>query len=306
MPIRSRKRRISLRLSVISIRLNVTTAQVQSIPQLLSLVLLKPNVSADLYHRATMISVWHATSSVDQPGPIENYCETWLEDDELRRADRFRRATSRNQHVIGRGMARRLLDSKPRGNELAGGESADRPSVGLGRIRFAEETHGKPYVVAPDAAKQPFNVAHTDGLVMCGIGSHAHRLVGVDVERLDRRTDPEIAERYFSKPEIDYLKSLASDASRRNAFLRIWTLKESFIKAIGTGLQTPLADFAFLDIDSETPAIEMLNPQLRSDMCWKFFSIQPRPGYVGAIAVAADDNVIEVELKLNCFDDLIR
>ncbi|NND98751.1 MAG: 4'-phosphopantetheinyl transferase superfamily protein [Pirellulaceae bacterium] len=237
------------------------------------------------------MNVWHATTSTDQPGRIESCCEAWLDCDEVARADRFRRPTSRNQHVVGRGMARRLLGYE---------------SVAPTEIRFAEEIHGKPYVVEPEAAKQPFNVAHTEGLVMCGVGDPHHELVGVDVERLGRRTDPALAERYFSRPEVQYLNTKTDEQSRRDAFLRVWTLKESYIKAIGTGLQTPLADFAFVDIDSDQPQIEMLNPKLESDLAWQFFSIRPRPGFIGAIAVACRRSDAPVEINLQCFDDLIE
>ncbi len=172
-------------------------------------------------------------------------------------------------------------------------------------IRFAAEVHGKPYVTQPDSAKRPFNVAHTDGLVMCGIGDETTELVGVDVERLDRRTDPELADRYFSRPEIDYLHRFGCDQARRDAFLRIWTLKESFIKAIGTGLQTPLADFAFEEIDSETPRIRMLSPKLESNTAWRFFSIHPRPGFIGAIAVAPKQPRESIDFQLHSFDELV-
>jgi 4'-phosphopantetheinyl transferase len=239
---------------------------------------------------STAIRVWHAASSSAQPGPIEMRCERWLDDSERQRAARFRQPTSRNQHVVGRGMARRLL----------GSERIDPQS-----IRFAAEAHGKPFVTEPEEAKRPFNIAHTDGLVLCGIGSAAHKLVGIDVERLNRRTDPAIADRYFSQPEVRYLETFQDDSLRSNAFLRIWTLKESFIKAIGTGLQTPLADFAFEEIDSDTPTIKMLNPKLESDIVWKFFSIQPRPGFIGAIAVASKPNLGEVAFELHSFDELI-
>ena len=236
------------------------------------------------------VCVWHASSSSTDPGPIETACEGWLSAEEIERADRFRRSTSRNQHVVGRGMARRLL-----------GDEAVPPQT----ICFAEEVYGKPYVIEPDAAKQPFNVAHTDGLVMCGVGNHREQWLGVDVERLCRRTDPGLAARYFSRPEVEYLRRCKSESERQNAFLRIWTLKESFIKAIGTGLQTPLADFAFADIDSETPRIEILKPILGDDLCWKFFSIRPRPGFVGAVAVATRSADERVSLELRSFDELI-
>jgi 4'-phosphopantetheinyl transferase len=238
----------------------------------------------------TTISVWHATASVDQPGKIESCCERWLEQDELLRADRFRRSTSRNQHVIGRGMARRLL-----------GQAAIAPE----EIEFAAERHGKPYVVKPAAAQQPFNIAHTEGLVICSIGSASHQLVGTDVERLGRRTDPALAERYFSRPEVEYLNRKIGPEERRTAFLRVWTLKESFIKAIGTGLQTPLSDFTFVDIDSPTPGIQLLDPALEDQLNWRFFSIQPRPGFIGAVAVATRD-LPAIRLDLKCFDDLIE
>ena len=120
--------------------------------------------------------------------------------------------------------------------------------LGRGRIDpqaicFAAAQHGKPYVTEPAEAQLPFNVAHTDGLVMCGIGNRSHDLVGIDVEKLDRRTDPGLANRYFSDPEIRFLENYPSETERPTMFLRIWTLKEAFIKAIGTGLANALGRF---------------------------------------------------------------
>lgn len=241
-------------------------------------------------HDSSTVDLWHATSSSTRPGPIELRCESWLDASDLERAAMFRQPTSRNQHVIGKGMARRLL-----------GNHQVKPHA----IRFDAEVHGKPFVVEPEQAKRPFNVAHTDGLVMCGIGNDSHRWLGVDVERIGRRTDPALAQRYFSQPEIRYLNGLEGDQRRREAFLRIWTLKESFIKAIGTGLQTPLADFAFQDIESTLPTIRMLNPKLESDLRWTFFAIEPRPGFVGAIAVATTDRDPPAQLRLHSFDELL-
>lgn len=236
------------------------------------------------------VRVWHATSSSDHPGPIETCCESWLDDSDRQRASRFRRPTTRNQHIVGRGMTRRLL-----GSDLVQPQS----------IRFAAHVYGKPFVTEPDEAKRPFNVAHTDGLVMCGIGDEQHEMIGIDVERLDRRTDPEIADRYFSDPEVRYLNTHRCPAARCNAFLRIWTLKESFIKALGTGLQTPLADFAFEQIDSDSPSIRMLNPELESDTAWKFYCFEPRDGFIGAVAVASKQSSARIEVELHSFDDLI-
>lgn len=216
------------------------------------------------------VQLWYASASRASPGRLESICEDWLVPEERQRADRFVQPTTRNQHVVGRGMARRLL----------GGDR-----VAPHAIRLEYLPHGKPIVRSPEAARQPFNVAHTDGLVICGLGSEADQWIGVDVECQRRRTDPALAQRYFAKPEVDLLNQVAGEASRRELFLRIWTLKESFIKAIGTGLQTPLADFAFVGIDTETPSLCLNRPELDHGLEWRFRSLEPRPGYIAAVAV---------------------
>lgn len=236
-----------------------------------------------------VVRLWHASTSTEDPGDIEHQCQSWLHPSEIERANQFRRPTNRNQHVVGRGMARWLLGDR---------------DVLPESIEFREGKNGKPFVVAPDQAKQPFNIAHTDGLVLCGVGDSPIELVGVDVECLNRQTTTELAERYFSEPEVAYVRS-KKPAGQREAFLRVWTLKESFIKAIGTGLQTPLADFAFRDIDSGRPSIEMLQPELESPLHWQFFSLQPRDGFVGAVAVAADNPDQEIGVDLLSFDAVI-
>lgn len=222
---------------------------------------------------------------------MESTCEAWLTEDEKTAADRFRRPTSRNQHVIGRGMARKLL----------GG-----PAVSEATIAFEQLDHGKPRVVTPEQARQPFNVAHTEGLVLCSVADHlddGRIALGVDVERLERRTSPDLAERYFAEPELDFLRSFDSMNDRQRVFLRIWTLKESFIKAIGTGLHTPLADFAFEEIDSAAPKIRLLNPDLDQSMTWTFSCFTPREGFVAAVAIGDVDGRCKHDVQLCAFED---
>ena len=239
--------------------------------------------------RECCVQIWHAKASTESPGPTEVQCESMMLEDERDNADRFRRSTTRNQHVIGRGMARRLLGSE---------------QVGPHEIRFAHGEQGKPFVTEPAKAKQPFNVAHTDGLVICGIGpEQTVDLVGVDVECVDRRTSTDLAERYFSPPEVEMLRSRPT-SEQKQFFLRIWTLKEAFIKAIGTGLHTPLADFAFHDIESDNPVIEFLSPSLEDSRSWQFFCFEPRAGYVAASAVVPQAGF---RAKIDCipFENLL-
>ncbi|MCM3339753.1 4'-phosphopantetheinyl transferase superfamily protein [Paenibacillus sp. MER TA 81-3] len=105
-------------------------------------------------------------------------------------------------------------------------------------IRFERHTHGKPY-----AASHPdyhYNVSHSGDWVACAV---ADLPLGVDIEQI-RPIELSIAERFFAASETEAILSLC-EAERLPMFYKIWTLKESFVKAEGTGLTVPLDSVAF-------------------------------------------------------------
>jgi 4'-phosphopantetheinyl transferase len=112
--------------------------------------------------------------------------------------------------------------------------------------RFAEGTHGKPYVTEPLGPQRlHFNLTNTPGLVVCAV-SRAFDQVGVDAEWLGRATEPMgLADSHFSPIEVQALRAVPPGL-RRGVFFRYWTLKESYIKARGLGLALPLDQFSFL------------------------------------------------------------
>lgn len=82
-----------------------------------------------------------------------------------------------------------------------------------------------------------FNLSHSEEMVMCIVSDCE---VGCDIEKIkESRTD--VAERYFTAEENRAIKS-AED--KKEMFFRIWTLKESYIKALGLGLSLSLKDFS--------------------------------------------------------------
>ena len=93
---------------------------------------------------------------------------------------------------------------------------------------------GKPFI--KDRADLCFNLSHSGEKVMCAI---AGAPVGCDVEKIGRG-GIDIAHRYFTSSECE---TIASAADTEKMFCHLWTLKESFVKAIGTGLGTPLNSF---------------------------------------------------------------
>jgi 4'-phosphopantetheinyl transferase len=58
------------------------------------------------------------------------------------------------------------------------------------------------------------------------------------------KADLAVAEQFFAPLELTILQD-APAADRTKLFFRLWTLKEAYIKAVGTGLAMPLDSFAF-------------------------------------------------------------
>ncbi len=154
------------------------------------------------------------------------------------RAVRRRTESGRRRTVIGRALLRLLaggiLGIEPR--EVATGTSPQgAPRAGGPAGRRAGEGGAESLAVS---------VAHTAGLVVVA-GSSSARRVGVDVERLDRRTRPEaIARRHFLPSEAAELTTLPR-VRRRAAFLRAWTLKEAWGKAAGVAVPAALSRIGF-------------------------------------------------------------
>lgn len=91
-----------------------------------------------------------------------------------------------------------------------------------------------------------FSISHSHNWVLCGISTEA---IGVDIERI-KNVDLSIAKRFFSKKEHAFLLN-RNELDRINSFYDLWTLKESYIKWLGLGLNIPLDTFSF-DISAST------------------------------------------------------
>jgi 4'-phosphopantetheinyl transferase len=116
-------------------------------------------------------------------------------------------------------------------------------------FRFEAGAHGKPTAyVGGASAGVHFNLSHTKGLVAVAAAPFEH---GLDVEPISRVVRSDIAEHYFCPREIAWLNSLPYPR-QGEGFLRLWTLKEAFIKATGLGLSQGLDTFSF---DVFPPAI---------------------------------------------------
>jgi 4'-phosphopantetheinyl transferase len=110
---------------------------------------------------------------------------------------------------------------------------------------YQQGEQGKPEIHAPaDYKALKFNLSHTDGMVVCAI--NWNNRIGIDVENEISRTGKTagLAQKFFTQDEVTRLNALPLSA-RRHRFFQLWTLKESFIKALGAGMSIPLNQFSF-------------------------------------------------------------
>lgn len=90
-----------------------------------------------------------------------------------------------------------------------------------------------------------FNLSHSGDRAVCAVSD---RPIGVDVERI-ATGHLQVARRFFCPSEYDIVAyGTASDthtaeSAQANRFYRLWTLKESYVKAFGQGFAIPMNSF---------------------------------------------------------------
>ena len=104
-------------------------------------------------------------------------------------------------------------------------------------VHFTLQKNGKPGLL-----EQPglhFNLTHSSDYA-AAVFSEVE--VGIDLEHF-RENGEKIAARFFSEEEQAFLRE-RKDAS---SFTRIWTRKESYVKATGLGMKTPFPSFSTVE-----------------------------------------------------------
>lgn len=104
-------------------------------------------------------------------------------------------------------------------------------------IEILKRNDGKPYV---KGFPVHFNISHAGDFVVCVFGEQE---VGVDIEQI-KEIDLKIAKRFFCPCEYEDLFT-QKVADRLDYFYALWTLKESYLKWLGTGMSIPLDSFCF-------------------------------------------------------------
>jgi 4'-phosphopantetheinyl transferase len=174
------------------------------------------------------IQLWFAYPQDLLADGAQKDCASILTDEERQRMERFRFDRHRRESLATRALARTAL-------------SHCHP-IPPDAWTFVSNAHGKP-AIEPDFGLR-FNLSNSLELVVCLIARGAE--VGVDVEPYSRAVKiMEVAREVFSPQELAQLDALAGQKQLDRA-VRLWTLKEAYIKARGLGMSIPFKNFSFL------------------------------------------------------------
>jgi 4'-phosphopantetheinyl transferase len=191
-------------------------------------------IGAPARRNSTPLEVWVYSLDV-APADLRSL-RLVLSGDELDRAARFRFRQQAERFVAARGRLRHILAG------LVGSHPAG--------LRLTYGPWGKPALA--DESPLRFNLAHSDGLAIVAVAWEVE--VGVDIEggAAARRDREHLLHSFLAPEEARALAALPA-AQREVAFLRCWTRKEAYVKALGEGLRVPLKDFA-VSLAPEEPA----------------------------------------------------
>jgi 4'-phosphopantetheinyl transferase len=107
-------------------------------------------------------------------------------------------------------------------------------------VEFLRTDKGKPYLPRSNIH---FSLSHSGHWAMLAVANA--ELIGIDIEAVGTTRDLiGIAESYYHPHEFARLQTLPGVA-QSDYFYRLWTLKEAFFKAMGTGISAGLEKISF-------------------------------------------------------------
>ena len=197
--------------------------------------------------------------------------ERLLSADELERFARLRRDSVRRRFLGGRMLCRHALSAY-----------AD---VAPADWRFTYGAYGRPEIESNPWGLL-FNVSHTEGLLACVVARES--LCGVDVELTPARPAAvALADKHFAVAEQAALRSLVPEL-RAARFVDYWVLKESYTKALGTGLSRRLSTFAF-DLRGDPIAVHDAERDPEEARRWRFELLRVGRRHACAVAIRGDE-----------------
>eukprot|EP00922_Rhytidocystis_sp_ex-Travisia-forbesii_P048551 GHVS01072304.1.p1 GENE.GHVS01072304.1~~GHVS01072304.1.p1 ORF type:complete len:325 (-),score=48.70 GHVS01072304.1:1720-2631(-) len=191
-------------------------------------------------------------TDVDEDDAMRRCADEILSEEEKQKASKFVRIEDKRMALMSRLMQRQLLSRHSH--------------IPPEQIQIERNKSGtKPIWTYPSNCSSPFihyNVAHDSSFVCLAASLY---LVGIDCMKVAKRGPPSrpIAtffnsmDNQFSQQEWRYIRGQTNEQEMLRRFMRLWTMKEAFIKALGTGLYVEPQRLQCADVEGDFPVLSM-------------------------------------------------
>ncbi|VVA97239.1 unnamed protein product [Arabis nemorensis] len=182
-------------------------------------------------------------------------------------------------------------------------------------LMFKKNMYGKPEVDwqnHKNCNNPPlhFNLSHTDSLIACGVTVHVP--VGIDVEDKERKIKHDVlafAKRFYSTDEVNFLSTIPDPEVQRTEFIKLWILKEAYVKALGKGFSaTPFNTFTIQSKagteggynlrETSEMAVNSLEETKKCNGEWKFALLELADSHYAAICIEDDQASEESPMRV--------
>ncbi|MFC7394079.1 4'-phosphopantetheinyl transferase family protein [Scopulibacillus cellulosilyticus] len=107
---------------------------------------------------------------------------------------------------------------------------------------YGKNEYGKPFLVKGGLQ---FNISHSHEYLILALSKKGE--IGVDIEKV-KPVKKTLLDYFLQPREYHSITSLSNPKNQLDLTFSYWTLKESFVKALGKGLTLPLKSFS-IDLD---------------------------------------------------------
>ena len=186
----------------------------------------------------------------DMDEEVFHRCLLWLPKDLRHPIMRLRRKEDRDRSMLGALLIRYALSRTC--------------SLPWKDIQIQKNEYGKPFLAA--SPNIHFNLSHSGQWIVVMLSEHP---VGVDVEQI-KSIDFTGLDLFFTSREWDRLSSYEGQ-QKLEYFYDLWTLKESYMKALGVGMSLPPNSF-WIEND---PCITVHAPERQQNWHFQQYALSP-------------------------------
>lgn len=216
------------------------------------------------------LHVWQVSTNINSK--ILEDSKSALTEKDLAKVSFYKFDQVRDSFVVSQGALRMLLSSY----------LGISPSL----VKLGRRKKGKPYSI--DDPGLYFNMSNSGEFVAIVFSRDSE--VGIDIEKIRPIHDlDEMIAKNFTRREIKFITAKPEEKISR--FFRFWTIKESYLKAIGEGMRLPPDH---LEFSIENDRIRQLSVQGVFDQeDWNFKEFSKSTDYVGTITYGRANTVIK-------------